>query len=47
MPEAAIEFRDVEYESSGRKIICALNLAINRGEILVSSAAAAPGNHCA
>jgi osmoprotectant transport system ATP-binding protein len=33
--EHVIEFRDVEYESSGRKILCALNLAISRGEILV------------
>lgn len=30
-----IEFLNVEYESSGRTILCALNLAINRGEILV------------
>jgi osmoprotectant transport system ATP-binding protein len=30
-----IHFRDVEYESSGRKILCALNLSIHRGEILV------------
>jgi osmoprotectant transport system ATP-binding protein len=34
-PEPVIEFRDVEYESSGRKILCSLNLAIHRGEILV------------
>jgi osmoprotectant transport system ATP-binding protein len=34
-PQHVIEFRDVEYESSGRKILCALNLAISRGEILV------------
>ena len=33
--DPVIEFRDVEYESSGRRILCALNLAINRGEILV------------
>lgn len=30
-----IEFRNIEYHSSGRKILCALNLAIQRGEILV------------
>ncbi len=33
--DPVIEFRNVEYESSGRKILSALNLAINRGEILV------------
>ena len=30
-----IEFRNVDYETGGRKILCALNLAIHRGEILV------------
>jgi osmoprotectant transport system ATP-binding protein len=30
-----IEFRNIEYDSGGRKILCALNLAIQRGEILV------------
>jgi osmoprotectant transport system ATP-binding protein len=35
-PEApVIEFRNVEYDSGGRRILCALNLAIDRGEILV------------
>ena len=34
-PEPVIEFRDVEYESSGREILASLNLAIHRGEILV------------
>lgn len=33
--EHVIEFRDVEYGSSERKILTALNLAINKGEILV------------
>jgi len=33
--ESVIEFRDVECVSGGRKILCALNLAINGGEILV------------
>ena len=33
--EPVIEFRNVEYQSGGRKILCALNLAILRGEILV------------
>jgi osmoprotectant transport system ATP-binding protein len=33
--EALIEFRDVEYESSGREVLRGLNLAIHRGEILV------------
>ena len=33
--DPVIEFRNVEYSSSGRKILCALNLAIHRGEILV------------
>jgi len=35
MPDAVIEFRDVEYQSSGRKVLRGLNLAIRRGEILV------------
>jgi osmoprotectant transport system ATP-binding protein len=30
-----IEFRDVEYQSSGREVLRRLNLAIHRGEILV------------
>jgi osmoprotectant transport system ATP-binding protein len=30
-----IEFRDVEYQSSGREVLRGLNLAIHRGEILV------------
>ena len=33
--EPAIEFRGVEYESGGREILSALNLVIQRGEILV------------
>ena len=33
--EHVIEFRDVEYASSGRDILSALNLAIKQGEILV------------
>ena len=33
--EPVIEFRNVEYDSGGGKILCALDLAINRGEILV------------
>jgi osmoprotectant transport system ATP-binding protein len=33
--QAVIEFRNVEYESGGREILCALSLAIYRGEILV------------
>lgn len=33
--EPVIEFRNVEYHSGGREILCALNLAIQRGEILV------------
>ena len=33
--DPVIEFRNVEYESGGREILCALNLAIHRGEILV------------
>jgi len=35
MPEAVIEFRDVEYQSSGREVLRQLNLTIHRGEILV------------
>ncbi|MCU1272368.1 MAG: transporter ATP-binding protein [Acidobacteriaceae bacterium] len=30
-----IEFRDVEYQSSGREVLRGLNLAIHRGEVLV------------
>jgi osmoprotectant transport system ATP-binding protein len=30
-----IEFRDVEYQSSGREVLSRLSLAIDRGEILV------------
>jgi osmoprotectant transport system ATP-binding protein len=33
--QPVIEFRRVEYESGGREILSALNLAIHRGEILV------------
>jgi osmoprotectant transport system ATP-binding protein len=33
--EAVVEFRDVEYESSGREVLRGLNLTIHRGEILV------------
>lgn len=33
--EPVIEFRDLEYETSGRRILCALSLTIRRGEILV------------
>ena len=33
--EHVIEFCDVEYDSGGRRILCALNLVIRRGEILV------------
>jgi osmoprotectant transport system ATP-binding protein len=33
--QPAIEFRNVDYASGGRTILCALNLAIHRGEILV------------
>ena len=34
-PEPLIEFRDVEYQSSGREVLRGLNLAIHRGAILV------------
>jgi osmoprotectant transport system ATP-binding protein len=33
--DPVIEFRSVEYDSGGRKILCALNLAIQRGQIVV------------
>jgi osmoprotectant transport system ATP-binding protein len=33
--ETVMEFRDVEYRSSGREVLSRLNLAIDRGEILV------------
>jgi osmoprotectant transport system ATP-binding protein len=33
--EPVIEFRDVEYQSTGREVLCSLSLAIHRGEILV------------
>ena len=35
MPEAVIEFRDVEYHSGGREVLRRLSLAIHCGEILV------------
>jgi osmoprotectant transport system ATP-binding protein len=33
--QPVIEFHNVDYASGGRTILCALNLAIHRGEILV------------
>ncbi len=33
--QAVIEFRDVDYQSGGRQVLHALNLAIYRGEILI------------